>query len=140
MLIDFIPKKRLPFRFAGEWGKVYKRFTTIDNVALEKETIITYESNTYVEIGVDIQFRRSAEITEQQEQPMKGLIKTTYYTTLSTTDAYFDSKLNQYRCCVQSGDIVEYKGLRWIVSNVQSKTRQNPSSQCFFYFDIKSIS
>lgn len=139
MLVDFIPKKRLPFRFAGEWGKVYKRFTTLNNVTLENETVINYESNKYVEIGVDIQFRRSAEITEQQEQPIKGLIKPVYYTTLSTTDAYFDEKLKQYRCCVQSGDIVEYKGLRWIVTSLQSKTRQNPSSQCFFYLDVKSI-
>ena len=134
----YVPKIRLPMGFSGEWGKCYKRFTVTEDIQLN-EDIVEFENNYYREIGADIQFKRTAEIVVVEEQVIKGLIVKTFSTTLITTDAYFDSDFNEYRCCVSEGDIVKYNNRLWMVSSMQVKTKRNPNNKNFYYLDIRSI-
>ena len=56
MLTKYRVEKRLPFGFMGQWGRVFKPFD-YDMVDVDNERIM-YDSREYVEIGMDVQFKR----------------------------------------------------------------------------------
>lgn len=135
---SFWPKRRIPFGFTGDWGKLYKLFTDDDDITIDGQTI-TYEKNHYVDLGVDIQFKKDSEITTETEQQIKGLHNTVYFVTVSTSDAYYDEDLMQYCCCVEVGDIVVLWGRKWIVTSVQERSKVVPKRMSVWACDVRSI-
>lgn len=132
-------EKRIPFGFHGDWGKVYKRYTTKDTLLLQGGQIITYENNTYIDIGQDVQFKRVNDTTDSTEQT-SGVMTNAVYTTVETTDAYFDNSKQVYSCVVQSDDLVKVFGKLWMVTSITVVTKQNPKEQQFFYLELKGVS
>lgn len=137
-LREFWPERRLPFGFVGDWGKLYKPFTDeLDSV--EGNETVNYQETNFVDIGVDIQFKKLGGITSSIEQPINGYQQTVYNVSVETTDAYFDDALRQYVCCVAAGDIVKVFGRSWLVEKVNEKSKSTPGMKGFFVCDLKSI-
>lgn len=132
-------EKRLPFGFLGDWGKLYKRYTEDKECTVDGNRIIEYEQNYYVDIGMDVQFKRVPESTRGVEQPTQGIVNDAEYTVVETTDAYWHAIRRCYECVIEPGDIVKVFGRLWIVTGIRTVIRRTPAEQKFFYCDIKSI-
>lgn len=143
-------EKRLPFGFVGDWGKLYKRYTPItklegsitvkigEEISKTKE-IIKREKNYYVDIGMDVQFKKTADTASDTEQPLQGALSSVEYTTVETTDAYFDDSRREYMCVVFPGDIVKIFGRLWIVIEIKTVSKFTPAEQKFFYCELKGL-
>lgn len=98
-------ERRVPFGFRGDWGKVFKKYTDLEELKLDGRAI-KVESNYYVSLDDDIQFKQVGDITSANEQTLSGLEMRTYYATVETTDSYWDDELKllcwsrRYRFCV----------------------------------------
>lgn len=132
-------EKRLPFGFLGDWGKLYKRYTEDKECTVDGNRIIEYEQNYYVDIGMDVQFKRVSNSASSVEQAMKGLMGTANYVTVETTDAYWDDNLKCYMCIVAVDDLVKVFNKLWIVTEIREKSIRTPAEHKFFYIDIQGI-
>lgn len=131
-------EKRLPFGFHGDWGKLYKRYTKAEKIEIKDDKNILYENNYYTDIGMDVQFKRVNDTTASTEQTA-GLLSEAQYTTVETTDAYFENARREYLCVVASDDIVRVFGRLWIVTSVRTVSKYTPAEQKFFYCELKGI-
>ena len=132
------PQRRIPFGFHGDWGTVYKKIVDLDKVKLSDRDIV-FENNFYRDIGASIQFKPTEEITITHEQALKGLKTETLYTTVETTDSYWDDTIKDFVCCVGIGDLVNVLGRLWIVTGSKEKVKYSPNKLSFFYLDLMSI-
>lgn len=132
-------QKRLPFGFRGNWGKLYKRYTSDQTARIKDGETVTYEKNTYRDIGEDVQFKLASAAATSSEQPLSGSVTEVSYLTVKTTDAYFDNARGQYACIVSPGDLVKVFGRLWICETVKTTSRFTPAKQDFYYCDLKSI-
>ena len=113
-------ERRVPFGFRGDWGKVFKKYTDLEELKLDGR-VIKVESNYYVSLDDDIQFKQVGDITSANEQTLSGLAMRTYYATVETTDGYWDDDLKAYNCCVGPEDIVFVFNRYWMVTDVKAK-------------------
>ena len=131
-------ERRVPFGFRGDWGKAYKKHTTSEEAVLQGRKI-NFEGNYYVALDDDIQFKQVGDITSANEQSLNGLEMRTYYTTVETTDSYWDDKLKAYNCCVSPEDIVFVFNRYWIVTDVKEVSKFRPQKLAFYYCELKSL-
>lgn len=130
--------KRLPFGFKGEWGKVYKSFTSEDEVG----EVIQWQKNTYRDIGQDVQFKHYEDGTDRKieySQTIKNLVERGEYRFEKTTDAYFDDEIQSYRCIVDLGDIIKLNNEWYVCDKIDVRNIVTPLEQCFYYLGLKKI-
>jgi len=131
--------RRLPFGFRGEWGKLFKRWTTNEAVNFPDERVLKYEKNWYVAIEQAVQFKRGTDVQGTVEQPLTGLAIATNYCTVQTTDATWNTKTKRYESIANQDDIVFYRGAYWIVTN-QAEEVLNELAQTYIYsLDLMSV-
>lgn len=145
-------ERRLPFGFRGDWGMLFKRYTVDGSIDMDTEyqrklggieisvdnKIVRFEKNYYVDIGQDVQFKKTSETTLATEQPISALVQSAEYTVVETTDAYFDDNRREYMCIVSVGDIVKAFGRFWTCTGIRTVSRFTPAEHKFFYLDLKS--
>lgn len=131
-------ERRVPFGFRGDWGKVFKKYTDLEELKLDGR-VIKVESNYYVSLDDDIQFKQVGDITSANEQTLSGLEMRTYYATVETTDSYWDDDLKAYNCCVGPEDIVFVFNRYWMVTDVKEVSRFRPQKLSFYYCELKSL-
>lgn len=131
-------ERRIPFGFRGDWGKVFKKYTDLEELKLDGRAI-KVESNYYVSLDNDIQFKQVGDITSANEQTLSGLEMRTYYATVETTDSYWDDDLKGYNCCVSPEDIVFVFNRYWMVAGVREVSRFRPQKLGFYYCELKSL-
>lgn len=131
-------ERRVPFGFRGDWGKVFKKYTDLEELKLDGRAI-KVESNYYVSLDDDIQFKQVGDITSANEQTLSGLEMRTYYATVETTDCYWDDDLKGYHCCVGPEDIVFVFNRYWMVTDVKEVSRFRPQKLSFYYCELKSL-
>lgn len=131
-------ERRVPFGFRGEWGRVYKKFTTSEEAVLQGRKI-NFEGNYYVALDDDIQFKQIGDITSANEQSLNGLEVRTLYATVETTDSYWDEDFQTYVSCVNAEDIVFVFNRYWMVTDVKEVSKFRPQKQSFYYCELKSL-
>lgn len=133
-------QKRLPFGFRGDWGKLYKRYTEDEECTVDGDRVIEHEQNYYVDIGMDVQFKRVSDSSSAMEQAIKGLPGPVRYITVETTDAYWDDDFKCYECIVAVDDIVKVFNRVWIVKSIRETCKYTPARHSFYYCELESIS
>lgn len=136
MLTKYRVEKRLPFGFMGQWGQVYKPFDyDMSDVDNEK---ITYNSREYVEIGMDVQFKR---IDDDKIRAKMGLGVSGEDNTIlvETTDSYFDDNFKQFECIVGVDDVVYLFNRYFKVDKITFRSSYTPAEQKFFYITLSYI-
>ena len=136
MLTKYRVEKRIPFGFKGQWGRVFKPFD-FDMVDSDNEQI-KYNSRDYVEIGMDVQFKR---IDDDKIRAKVGLGASSEDSTIlvETTDSYFDDKSKQFECIVGVDDIVYLFNRYFKVGKVTFRSLYTPAEQKFFYITLNYI-
>ena len=110
-------ERRVPFGFRGDWGKVYKKYTTCEEIKVQDRTI-KFEGNYYVAIDDDIQVKQVGDITSANEQALNGL---------------------EYSCCVSPEDIIFAFNRYWMVTDVKEVSKFRPQKISFYYCELKSM-
>ncbi len=131
-------EKRVPFGFKGEWGNVYKLYTS-DAVS---NNILQYQESYYYDIGVDVQFKylnKGVDKYTNNSQPVQNLIAKGEYRTIETTDAMFDEFTNRYECVVSPNDIIKVFGCYWVCEEIEEHSVFTPAKQTFYYLKCKRI-
>lgn len=131
-------EKRVPFGFRGDWGKVFKKHTNLEDIKFDERTL-QIESNYYVSIEDATQFKQVGDISSANEQSLNGLEVRTYYATVETTDSYWDDVINEFRCVVDLEDIVQVFGRYWMVTDIKEVSRFTPKKVSFYYCELKSL-
>ena len=136
MLTKYRVEKRLPFGFMGQWGRVFKPFD-YDMVDVDNEKI-TYNSREYVEIGMDVQFKR---IDDDKIRTKMGLGVSSEDNTIlvETTDSYFDDNFKQIECIVGVDDVVYLFNRYFKVDKITFRSLYTPAEQKFFYITLSYI-
>ena len=136
MLTKYRIEKRLPFGFMGQWGRVFKPFD-YDMVDVDNEKI-AYNAREYVEIGMDVQFKRidDARIKAKVDPEATGKNNTIL---VETTDSYFDDAKKQFECIVWADDIVYLFNTWYKVKKVAFRSIYTPAEQKFFYITLDCI-
>ena len=134
-------EKRLPFGFRGEWGKVYKLFTRDETTEQDNVAVVEYQKGYYADIGQDVQFKHQSGVDKTLElsQTVQNLVNKGEYRLVETTDAYFDTNINNFKCVVALGDIVEFNGEFYVCEKIEVRNIVNPAEQCFYYLGLKKI-
>lgn len=128
--------KRVPFGFKGKWGKVYK-LTNFN----ETKDMITYQRNTYYDIGYDVQFKdleSGIDKSVLNAQPIANLVAKGDFRVIKTTDAYIDEN-NVYKCICQPNDIILFDSEYWVVEKIDVKSVFTPKKQAFYYLTVKNV-
>ncbi len=132
-------EKRIPFGFMGDWGKLYKLYVYDEET--DKATV-KWQNNTYVDLGMDVQFKYLEEGIDKQDKPaqtVENRVGKGEYRIVETTDAYFDDDSKQFECVVDVGDIVNVFGRWWEVDSIDEKSIFTPQKQTFYYLALKRI-
>ena len=131
-------EKRLPFGFLGEWGKVYKLYTQDET---NGNDVIIYQKGYYADIGQDVQFKHQAGIDKTLElsQTVQNLVNKGEIRLVETTDAYFDTNTQSFKCVVAIGDILEFNGEYYVCEKIEVRNIVNPAEQCFYYLQCKKV-
>lgn len=134
-------EKRVPFGFLGEWGKVYKLYNSDHFSGEDDSDIIEYQQSNYADIGQDIQVKHQIGTTRKLElsQTVMNLVDKGEYMIRVTTDAYFDTKTQAFRCIVDLGDILYLEGSYWVCDKVEARVIETPKEHQFFQLGLKKI-
>jgi hypothetical protein len=114
-------EKRRPFGFKGDWGVLYKLYT-YDDV---QEGLIQYQNHNYLKIKTKVQLKAESK-THYMAQQVANLEGDGTQIVVETTDAYFDVAKKKYRCVVENGDIIEWRGDWWEVEKIDSRITYTP--------------
>lgn len=120
-------EKRRPFGFKGEWGVLYKLYT-FDDV---ENNIIQYQNHNYLKIPTKLQLKAPANGSKMSsiEQQVGNLENLSTKIILITTDAFFDVSKGSYKCVVDGGDIILFRGEWWQVDKVDVEIKYTPARQ-----------
>ncbi len=132
-------EKRIPFGFMGDWGKLYKLY--VYDAETDKATV-KWQNNTYMDLGMDVQFKYLEEGIDKQDTPsqtVENRVGKGEYRIVETTDAYFDDDSKQFECVANVGDIVNVFGRWWEVDSIDEKSIFTPQKQTFYYLALKRI-
>lgn len=132
-------EKRIPFGFMGDWGKLYKLY--VYDAETDNATV-KWQNNTYMDLGMDVQFKYLEEGIDKQDTPsqtVENRVGKGEYRIVETTDAYFDDDSKQFECVANVGDIVNVFGRWWEVDSIDEKSIFTPQKQTFYYLALKRI-
>lgn len=132
-------EKRIPFGFMGDWGQLYKLYTYEEKT---DKAVIKWQNNTYVDLGMDVQFKYLEDGVDKQDKPhqtVENRVGKGEYRIVETTDAYFDVDSGEFECVVSLGDIVNVFGRWWEVDTIDEKSIFTPNKQTFYYIGLKRI-
>ena len=120
-------EKRRPFGFKGEWGVLYKLYTFDD---VENQTI-QYQNHNYLKIPTKLQLKASPNGSRMRsiEQQVGNLENLSTRINLITTDAFFDVGKKAYKCVVDDGDLILFRGEWWQVERVDTEVKYTPARQ-----------
>lgn len=132
-------EKRIPFGFKGEWAKLYKLHNT-DRLDAQNESVVWQQTN-YVDIGQDVQLAHVDKTDRKVElsQAVTNLVNKGEYLLRKTTDAYFDTDINEYKCVVDIGDIAKFGNQYYVCEKVDVNSIETPKEQYFYYLQFKKI-
>ena len=132
-------ERRVPFGFAGLWGKLYKKYiyegATGDSVE--------WQDASYVDIGQDVQFKlaeKRADLQRFPDQPVENMVVKGDYRVVKTTDSCYNDKTHEFDCICDLGDIVFLMGEWWVVDSLDSQNIYSPRRQTFYFVALKRIS
>ena len=131
-------EKRLPFGFRGEWAKLYKLYNRDEKTENE---VIEYQQSYYVDIGQDIQVKHQVGVDKRIElsQTVQNLVNKGEYRLIETTDAYFDTNSQSFKCVVDLGDILDFEGEYYVCDKIEVRNIVTPAEQCFYYLGLRKI-
>lgn len=120
-------EKRRPFGFKGEWGVLYKLYT-FDDI---QNDIVQYQNHNYLKIPTKLQLKASPNGAKMRsiEQQVGNLENLSTRINLITTDAFFDVGKKIYKCVVDGGDLILFRGEWWQVERVDVEVRYTPARQ-----------
>lgn len=131
-------EKRLPFGFRGEWAKCYKLYTRTEKSETE---VVEWQQGYYADIGQDIQVKHQTGIDRKLElsQTVQNLVNKGENRLIETTDAYFDTNTQSFRCVVDLGDILAFNNEYYVCEKIEVRNIVTPAEQCFYYLQLKRI-
>ena len=134
-------EKRFPFGFKGLWAKVYK--LNVENEQLQfGDEFITYQQNTFVSIGSKVQIKLLEDGIDKSvnnAQPVQNLVTQGEFRLVKTTDAYYETNTNQYKCVIQPNDIVNFNNEFWVCEKIDERSIYNPAKQTVYYIALRKI-
>lgn len=132
-------EKRLPIGFVGDWGKLFKLHTNEEKLITDDTNIIQHLQNHYVDIGMDIQFKRAENLSQEVKQALMGGESDSGVMVVKTSDAYWDSNRRTYRCVIDTKDIVSVFGRRWLVNKIYNKRIDDLARHDVYYMTLENM-
>lgn len=129
-------EKRLPFGFAGFWGKVYKPFNYTEEEEKYGE-VVEFDHKRYVAMTMPVQFRDAFDRSVGRTRLIKDLSAEDVEDVQETSDSYW--KDGGFACVVSVGDLVRF-GNDWnFVTKVVDKNIFSPAPQTIYAVVLKNI-
>lgn len=121
--------QRYPFAPKAVW---WKRFNDVDNLNIKDRQIKNIERNKYVR-QFSFDCTRDGEQQNSDYQAIRGLLVDTAYITLKTQN--FTGQKEK----PSKADIIEYKGLFWLIEETQQAFIYTPREKEILYLTLKQI-